>query len=879
MCRWIVLGGVLALLTPGLLAYEAPSFDARLAADTEPGGYNVYLTLADTGPHQRVLLDWAGGKGLVVKFDSQRTTLSVCDGRYERVAVRGAAAHLGQVQIKRRIPMVEVSQRGVVLLRTWSRRPIAGQVAPSAEAHVTDIRVQPVGDVHFHDDFFEPEAVQNTWEPLRGTWTVGIYRDPLIARDGGPIGASWYETKGAHRALVVTGYDFWDRYRARVAVQAVEGTRVGLAFYCQDAKNYALLSVRPGQVEAQGVASLILVREGEELVLAEGTVAWRAGTWYELAVEAVNERVRCYVSGAKVFEAALPLYTSGRVGLFADGPGLAKFDDVDVQPMHVARDDFERPELGECWETSGGQWRLMQGYLRGHSKRLTRALRVGAGWDGTTVSVDVIVRVGAAGICLNWTGGSGYILSVEPTQYTFAKFMDGKKTILDRGSLAGVDGLHLELSYQEGRLFARARSVEKAVYDFDIPGGACGLFVAGDAQFDNFRARKLEPPGAEISHVSGAREYIPGEREGLRMPVLGHVWQPAGTRWYPTALPNREPGIRAVPRGNQPTVLWYAHPCTGDVSLTAEGCALSSGAVLGLAVACDNRDIRSGYAVELIESQPVRLHLLRQGVTVAETERKASPGEELSLWRDGNFVVAKMGRVGLAYKDGKPLIGEQCCVYVSGGDAVVHRIRLGNRRARYYAFREVETDWQPQEGQWLVHSGMACMDWDYWFTGKGLPRAMCYNIHPQPRNLQVDFWVSEYTEGYASGEHYHYPYYNINLVTCAESRSLDSGYRFLIAGERGQVTRLLRLGKVVAETRDPRFRIIRIGGHNAFPRVLHVTVIQRDGRLSLRLNGAEALRFTDPAPLDGGYVGIGVSDCPANFRDFWMAPLRLAPGD
>ena len=880
MTRWLVVVGLAWLSAAAFVAGAAPLPDAEMAADAESCGYDIFATLADVGPHQQILLDWADGSGLVLTFDGEATTLSLSGGDAEQLIGQGEAASPAQVHVKRRTPMLEVCQKGQVLLRTWSQHMLAGQVAPSTEARLEDFRVQPVGDLCFQDEFSDPRAADDAWEALRGTWRLGIYRDPLIARDNGPIGASWYEIENAERALAVTGHDFWDSYQARVAARATDQSRLGLVFYCRNADNYALLSARSSEVAGEGVAAVSLVREGKEVILGQRTVPWLPGTWYELSVEAHDEQVSCRVAGAEVFGLALPAFTGGRVGVFANGAELAKFDGMDVRSLQAARDDFDRPELGQCWKPTRGAWDVADGRLHGTSPEHARCLRVGAGWARTSVAANVTPRSGAAGVYLNWTSGSGYTLTVGDEQYTIARFVKGKKTILARGRLAETARVRLHLSYADGRLCGRAGSIEDTVYDFDAPRGECGLLVAGKAEFDGFEAREPQPPGAQISSVTGAPEYVPGEREGLNAPVLGYVWRPQGGRWSARSIPDSGPGLGPDPAGEEPAALWYSGPCLGEAVMAAENCTMAPGstgrlpATLGLAVACEDTDIRSGYALEASGDSPVKLRLLRRGETVAETEIGALTGDDLSLWRDGDYIVGTAGDAGLAYKDEQPLAGGRCCVYARGNGVVVGKISLGNRHARHYSFNKVETDWQPEEGEWLTHSGMACMAWDYWLTGKGTPRAMTYNVYPQSDNLQVDFWVSEYTEGYANGEHRHFPYYNISLVTCAKTRSLDSGYRFLIGGEGGGVTQILRLGEVVAETRDRRFGIIRIGGHCASPRVVHVSVTQLDGEISLRLNGVEALTFTDPEPLGPGYVGIGTAECAANFRDFWMAPAR-----
>ncbi len=872
---WRVLSGVAFLNAVAVGVCAPPVPDTGLSAPADSAGYDIFATLPEVGPQQQILLDW-NDSGLILTFDGDKTTLRDADRKRERLLSTGPAAHPGEIHVKRRMPLVEVVQDGKVLLHTWSWRRLSGQVTASAQASVGDFHVQPVGEICFSDDFFNPDGSAAAWEPLTGAWKIGIYRDALIQRDhgdSGPIGASWYETKDAVRAVSVVGYDFWDSYYARAAVPAAAGTRQGLVFYVQDAHNYALLSVRSGGTAGEGTAALSIVRNDEEEVLAEAGVVWRTGTWYELAVEAVGEHASCRVAGQEVFATVLDVFRSGRVGLFADGSGTAKFDDVLVRSVQVARDDFRRTEMGECWRQRGGTWTLADGQVHANSSRAAYCLRVGADGAATSVAAQVSPESGAAGLCVNWTRNSGYVLKVAGGQYVLAKVADGEEEVLASGTVGGMRNVPLSLSHLEGRLHAEIGDIRETVYDFDAPEGACGLFANGRAQFDHFEVRQLQPPGTEISFINGQPLQVPAEKHGQMRAVLGYYWIPQDGRWSPVKVDGcDEPGLSPKPRDDKPAALWYFQACPGDAVLTASNCIVSSGTTIGLAIACAEGDLSSGYALTASASSPMKLKLLRAGKTVAESALATAEQQvSMSLIRDGDYIVGRAGEASLAYKDEEPLKGTRCCAYARGSGGIIGELSLGHRRAHYYAFREVETDWQPAQGEWLTHSGMACIAWDYWLTAKADPEAMSYNLHRQPHDLQVDFWVSEYTEGFANGHHQHYPYHDISLVTCAQERERDSGYRFLIGGEKGRVTRLLRLGEVVAETTDQRFRIT-MGGHCNSPRAIHVVVSQLGGKISLRINDAEALEFTDPEPLPGGYVGIGAAGCSVDFRDFWMAP-------
>ena len=236
----------------------------------------------------------------------------------------------------------------------------------------------------------------------------------------------------------------------------------------------------------------------------------------------------------------------------------------------------------------------------------------------------------------------------------------------------------------------------------------------------------------------------------------------------------------------------------------------------------------------------------------------------------------------VSFRDDAPLASGYAILY-SQGTSHLDNIELGASHALAYRFDRVEPDWEPVTGEWLFHSGMACIPWAHWISSDARKEpAIAWNRVPGPADLTMRFDVSEYTVGHADGAHEHYPYTDISVVICASERDADSGYRFIIGEEGGAVSRLYRKGEPVAETRNPRTRIT-MGPHCNAPRAVEVVVSKNEGKLSLSLNGIEAISFEDPEPLGDGWMAIGAANCRANFRDLfiyrdstWREPIGVA---
>ncbi len=142
---------------------------------------------------------------------------------------------------------------------------------------------------------------------------------------------------------------------------------------------------------------------------------------------------------------------------------------------------------------------------------------------------------------------------------------------------------------------------------------------------------------------------------------------------------------------------------------------------------------------------------------------------------------------------------------------------MANANGVSYRFDRVEPDWVPATGEWLFHSGMACLWWNYWLSGDGREGpATIWLRSAHLENVTVRFVVGEYTEGSEDGDHQHFPYHDCSLMLCGSRPDPDSGYRLVVGEGGGQSTRLYRKGRLVTENADPAFRIT-MGPHCSSP--------------------------------------------------------------
>jgi len=742
-----------------------------------------------------------------------------------------------------------------------------GSAAGPGITRPTDLRLQEIGDIALTDDFFMGTEREGLWNNLLGGLKIDVYWDPKQKVDNRPIGACWFANDGPGEHLAATGADFWDDYACEVSARPAADSVVGLAFRVQDKANYALLML---SCEAgASTARLVEVRDGTPRTVAETRGDWPPGHWQRLRVEVVGPEASAFVSGQPVGAGKLSGAPSGRVGVYARTEGDCRFDDLSVRGLRRLVADAQAQPLGP-WRFARGAWQSKGDQLTCRAASTAVAVASVGKWTDADVRANVrLPAVGEAGVLARWSPEGGY---------AFLAQRSGPE-LLCRLAHVGADGsletlseakapmatpaaevlLGLTASGPGLRGFVDGACVVRA-WDGRLPSGEVGVAASdGQAGFANFTAAEAEPEDVVSELLAdGTDQSRPGAEHGAFEPFIGQLWRPDAGRAGLTTL-DGGPAIAL----NRATLRYYS-PRPGDVSVAAE-LLRTDGQPVSLTI-CSHHAARPGYVLTLMGPS---LQLARNGESVAEASAPVTTPLPLSLRRDGPFVIGQAGDAVVSYRDPEPLPSGNALVSTAG-QAVIDNLDLGAAHTLAYRFDRVEPDWIETSGEWLFHSGMACIPWAYWLSGDGRQGpAVIWNRREAPADLTVGFDVSEYTVGYESGYHEHYPYHDISLTLSGDGKGMDSGYRFVVGAEGGRRTRLLRKGQVVAETADPRFSIT-MGSHCNSPRAIEVVAIKSGGSLELWLNGVQALTYEDPEALGGGRVALGVEKCRANFRDLFL---------
>lgn len=334
----------------------------------------------------------------------------------------------------------------------------------------------------------------------------------------------------------------------------------------------------------------------------------------------------------------------------------------------------------------------------------------------------------------------------------------------------------------------------------------------------------------------------------VNSPLYQHYRNPLGKLFVPTGhwalLENKL-------HASAPGTLEFAETLPRDFFLTAEAELLPDARLR----------FRLGGMVAEVTSQKV---LLAKGGR--RLEANLSDGIELS--RVGGFagrlLLEPLYALPAKGADGKLLIQSL------GGRINLASFVLSSPSAQTFSFRGLEPGWYIDGGKWTVHSGLACIAWDHWMTAEGNPRAMLWYQERLRGDFVFGLHISESSKGYADGSHFHFPYHDIYVAVCSDSKDPLDGYGFIIAGDGGSRTQLYRRGKLIKQTSE--FTITK-PGHSNRPREIIVRIIKKGAQIELIVNGSVLLDYKDPRPLDGGRIGFGVANCRANFKDVFFYPL------
>ncbi len=222
-----------------------------------------------------------------------------------------------------------------------------GQGNPGLYAHGEDGADFDDVVIQDYEVFREDFTDMTRWVAASGDWAV--------TDDG--------EARCSGAGLLTSGREAWDEYRVDCKVAADRGG-VGLQVAGADGGRGIIFRVGLNGSPYAGKAQVVAVGAEGETVLEESDVELPKEKHLQLGASTESGYVRGYVNGVPVIEGLDVSYLTGGIGLYADAPEPARFDDVIVaflkpkQPAHVTREFTKTSEHNEMaeWASRHAPW-------------------------------------------------------------------------------------------------------------------------------------------------------------------------------------------------------------------------------------------------------------------------------------------------------------------------------------------------------------------------------------------------------------------------------------------------------------------------------------------------------------------------------------------
>jgi len=930
--RFIPVLAAFFIISPDLRGLDIQAYRTLRQARHEHWNVRIPVRPAPgQGAIRRLDLVFAGtkdgtGADRILWDDSGLRLLRTSNGR-ERTLVEVARPistefpRGGELLLKRRAHWLEIVADRKRVLRVLDDGKGKGWIALKPDPAILlpqadQVRYQRVEPFVFGDDFMRTEEETKdfgVWKPVRGQWKLysvmeEIEQNPEARiREGhvpdaehsvNPFCLSGCVGKD-QEAIILTGYPFWDDYRAGVSVKTTGGW-MGLVFGAVDADNCWILRWRVAGVGVRvGRIELLRRRDGRDEILAARGAAGRTDSWYRLEVRAVGSAITAFLDESPVFEVRDDSFIGGLVGLYAVSERETFFDDVSVGTVPEVRFDhaaaflrgFE-PVEGD-WKHSGADGRMVIAARSAGFAHTGACLLGSASWKPGWIQCDVAPgrRDGAVGVGAGISGDRGWRSMVVckdrvPVEVRLERRSGKEWREVVTAPASGLgSGARFHLAFNADpsgvlKVYLGDRLVIRYRTESVLPG-KFGLFCSGAPEVEFRQVAVWAPLVRDWEHPVDKSLFVED-------PYM-QGW--ASPRWAWIPLTPNAAGLRRYRhKGDFYGAFQISVPISHDVAL-----------LFGRDEVAPDQGYRVQARLDDDRKQGTIL-LERQGKRVASgrfrlKRRVVLPGERIvdekigalppapdtvaygrmNVCREGVYIWVEVeGRELFSWRDSEPLqgraVGLEVVEPLDLGQVQVHRDHV-----RDYQFERVAVDWL-KIGKWEVTNRFACDPrWSH-MNGRSKGLAALWNKFEYEGDFTVEFFAGmRMRQGdmrEAIGRIYYPRVGDINLAFCARDRDLFSGYNLIIAAwdpawsERW--TRLLRRDKIVQQTdreliprnrdKNPTARAIQVdwdpGGRPIHGAWYYIKLRKTGPRFDFFFDNVPIFSWTDPAPLKGRQIAL-----------------------
>ena len=768
-----------------------------------------------------------------------------------------------QIVLQRRPWLMQLVVDNDIALRGFDASFDAGKIS-AAPASWGELRVQPLEEVRFDDDFTRADKKGDDLWKTTGKWALSAASEQISDRNASMSSNpfAFQVTSSGAESFATTGRWFWDSYDTRVAVRPGGAGQVGVAAYVKDAKNY--LAFRWSSKEGENARQLVRVTDGKTTVLASGKGAFLPKQWYKIGIRTSPGYIEAILDGVPVLRAANEALGQGGVGLWASNIDAAEFDDVEVRSYDFLRTSFSD---NGAWERATGDWKLADGVAAGQNDGL---LVTGArDWDGYRAHISAQVKPNAT---------FGYAVGVRDARnYTAFQISPDKKARI----VHFTNGVPKTLFEGNADLAAQTDKEGFARFQIDARNGALRV-KAGDkliaqASAPNLTSGRFGLLAKSASSVAfkDAVIYFPPPpappKVATRMEDDAYMvgWASASGQWPPT------PGANGLE-------FWNTGEFFGDTTLDFPWKSTWRGN-FEVALRAQRGDFNSGYLLRAeadASAKKLNWTLTRGGKELAKAampfadlpDVDAPEGGTLHLQLTGNGLMLLAGETPvLSYLDPAPPKGTGLGVRSSGFRVRAEKLLATTANRDDYTFTEAPVDFYAPSGRWNVFSRWPCYgDWSF-FGGTGR-NPILWSKRTYGGDVVAEFYAHPQMD-LPKEPGYSHPG-DLNVSLCGDGKNPASGYSFVLAGDNNTATKILRGNKVVAERKDDKGTFQNTINHNmAWHRTwfyirASARATTQNGKngvlVTLALNDEKLLDYfdADPLPLyqSGGRVAFWTLD-------------------
>jgi len=197
---------------------------------------------------------------------------------------------------------------------------------------------------------------------------------------------------------------------------------------------------------------------------------------------------------------------------------------------------------------------------------------------------------------------------------------------------------------------------------------------------------------------------------------------------------------------------------------------------------------------------------------------------------------------------------------LSGAVPNLESVSVENNHVYDYTFASAPTDWWVQSGVWEMTNRWSCSPGWSWFGGRSEEVAAVWNKRKFSGDLSAQFYFAFKMNLSGTPAWQELPS-DMAVTICGDGQNLGTGYTFVVGADGNRRTVLLRNGKIVAETRDPKALLVSMAdGHPAsndlHRRWWYVRVNKIGSRVECWLDNELVLTYHDDAPLDAGQMAL-----------------------